>query len=110
MRVEEKQPLTDDTHSPPPALLSPDLVLLAGPRGPRSAAGDLRLQRQQRVEQRARLGDLAGDVGVGVLAEHLGVLRGRQLAHVFPVGGLGPVPGDVVGGQGREPAGVEGRG
>lgn len=83
-------------------VIDPHLVLSTRPRPHGGGGGDPGLKGEQRVEQRPGLGVLAGDVGVGVLAEHLGVLGGRQLADVLPVGGLGAVAGDVIGGEGGE--------
>lgn len=45
------------------------LVFPAGSSGGGVGAGDLRLQKQQCVEEGSRLSDLAGDVSIGVLPE-----------------------------------------
>lgn len=89
------QPLTVT----PPPIPPTHLILSAGPGScsGSSSTSDLGLQGEQGVKQGPGLSNLGGDVGVGVLAEHLGVLRGWEVADVLLVGGLGPVPGDVVG-------------
>lgn len=79
------------------------LIFSTGPGPCSSGTSDLGLQGEQGVKQHPGLSDLASNVGVKVLAEHLRVLCGRQHGDVLLVRGLGAVPRDVVGGQGRQP-------
>ena len=84
----------------PPACFRgpPHLVLSARPGPFRGRPRHLGLQGEQGVKQHLGLCDLAGDVGIKVLAEHLGVLGWRKHVDKFLVRGLRSVARDVIGG------------
>lgn len=65
--------------------IPPHLILSTGPSPLSSGTGDPGLQGEQGVKQRPGLSDLAGNVGIRVLAKHLGVLCGRQHADILLV-------------------------